>query len=257
MGIDLFTLIAQIINLLLLLYLLRRFLYLPVLMAVTNRQRMIASELRKAARAEKRASETEAECKQKMQEIEAQKQEILSAAHKEARLLMEKMSEENHKQAQKDRKEWQQRFKAEQSGFENAVQQLVVKHFNIFANSAVKQMADVSLNDLVIRQFKEKILSLSKSQKRDFIASYKNKKLIIIQTAEELNTETAKDLCEFVRKQFEIASDAEIVIELKKELISGLALQADEQLISWNIESYLDDFRRHLSDEVTQLLNRG
>ena len=38
MGIDLFTLIAQIINLVILLYLLRRFLYIPVLKAVEQRQ---------------------------------------------------------------------------------------------------------------------------------------------------------------------------------------------------------------------------
>ena len=41
MSIDLFTFFAQIFNLLLLLYLLRRFLYLPVLKAVDERQKFI------------------------------------------------------------------------------------------------------------------------------------------------------------------------------------------------------------------------
>ena len=48
MGIDTFTLVAQIINLVILIWLLKRFLYTPILKAVDARQAKIAERLNTA-----------------------------------------------------------------------------------------------------------------------------------------------------------------------------------------------------------------
>ncbi len=48
MKIDWFTLIAQVINFLILVWLLRRFLYKPILKAVDEREKKIASQLKDA-----------------------------------------------------------------------------------------------------------------------------------------------------------------------------------------------------------------
>lgn len=257
MNIDFFTLTAQIINLLILLFLLRRFLYLPVLKAVTNRQRAVASELRRAERTQRRAEEAEKACKLKMQEIDDEKQMILDAARNEAQKLFEKLSADNYLEAQKERKLWQERFLSEQKNFETAVQQLIVEYFNKFADKAISQMADVSLNDLIVHRFKDQIEHLNVKEKNEFSAAYKTKKQIIVQTADALTTEEQSELQNFLKRQLALPDKIKFVFEENKELISGISLQADEQLISWNLESYLQDFRRNLSDEIMQLLNRG
>jgi F-type H+-transporting ATPase subunit b len=50
MLIDWFTVIAQIINFLILVYLLKRFLYKPILNAIDEREKRIASQLEDAAK---------------------------------------------------------------------------------------------------------------------------------------------------------------------------------------------------------------
>ena len=55
MGIDLVTLIAQIINLLVLIWLMKRFLYQPILKMISERQALIENEIQKAYQARKEA----------------------------------------------------------------------------------------------------------------------------------------------------------------------------------------------------------
>ena len=55
MGIDLVTLIAQIINLVVLIWLMKRFLYQPVLKMISERQALIDAEIKKAHQARQEA----------------------------------------------------------------------------------------------------------------------------------------------------------------------------------------------------------
>ena len=55
MSIDFFTFVAQIINLLILLFLLRKFLYLPILRVLEERKALLESEYKVAEIARKKA----------------------------------------------------------------------------------------------------------------------------------------------------------------------------------------------------------
>ena len=86
LGIDYKLLIAQIVNFLVLLFILYRFAYRPVLAMLEKRARRIEKGLKDAAEAKK---ELEAAYKKE--------EEILKKAHREAKNIIEKM----HKQAEK------------------------------------------------------------------------------------------------------------------------------------------------------------
>ena len=192
MSIDFFTFFAQIFNLLLLLYLLRRFLYLPVLKAVDERQKFIERELKKAALSHKAALQMEAECKQKMAEIDTQKQEILAQTRQEA-----------------------------------------------------------------LAKLKEKIESLPVRKKQEFAAAYQNKKQLIIRSAQKILPEQKQIIKEFLQGQFELAEETKFKFEIDKKLVCGVALQADEQLIEWNLAAYLAEFQKNMENDVQQLVNKG
>lgn len=257
MGIDLFTLIAQIINLVILLYLLRRFLYIPVLKAVEQRQNLIENELNEAAETSKKAHDLELKCLQKMSEIEVEKQAILANVQQEAENLSVKLSHEAKKQFEDDKKLWKSKLKAEQKTFELAIQELIVEHFRTFAIDALHQMADVKLNDLIIEKLKDKILSLSTKKRLEFSEAYKQKKEINIQSAEKLTLDKQKSLQSFITEQFGLSDKIKFKFTLNPDLVCGVSIQAEEQLISWNLANYLEEFRKNMDDEVVQLINRG
>jgi F-type H+-transporting ATPase subunit b len=69
MKINWFTVIAQIINFFVLVWLLRRFLYKPVLKAIDERENKIASELKDAKAKETEAKKEQAEFLGKMKNL--------------------------------------------------------------------------------------------------------------------------------------------------------------------------------------------
>ena len=66
------------------------------------------------------------------------------------------------------------------------MQNLIVEHFNQLADNALRQMADVSLNDLMLAKLKEKIKDLPVRKKQEFAAAYQNKKQLIIRSAQKI-----------------------------------------------------------------------
>ena len=80
MLINWFTVAAQIVNFLILAALLKRFLYGPIVSAMAAREERIASEMAVAAQKRQEAEQEEAAMSQKMQEIQAQRREMLAQA---------------------------------------------------------------------------------------------------------------------------------------------------------------------------------
>lgn len=257
MGIDLFTLAAQVINLIILLFLLRKFLYIPVLKAVEARQKLIADELASAAQARASAQKEEAKCAAKLREIETQKQAVLDKVQKEAQQLAAKLGEEAQVQYKQSQQKLNEKLKAEHRNFDVSVQSLVVKYFEQFADNALKQIADADLNVLAVRQFMQKMMALSDSEKKSFAAAYSVQKVIVIKSAKVLPDEMKKNLENLLKQELKLKDSTIFEYTMAEELICGLSVASGEQMISWNLQSYLQEFRNNLNKEVVKILNRG
>lgn len=257
MSIDFFTLIAQIFNLLLLLFLLRKFLYLPVLKIVEERQKVIKSELQKAADEHARALKLSKECSAKMADIDRQRQVILDQTQEHAQELAQKLAAEAHKEYENARLQWKNKLLAEQKTLELALQNLVVEHFDAFARSALEQMADLSLHALIVEKFKQKIETLDDEEKKQIAAALKTDRQIKILSALPLNDSLQKDLTHFMHNSLQVDRSAEITFAQDSALICGIALRVRDQMISWNLASYMENFHKQMSDQLENLLNRG
>lgn len=257
MEIDLFTLVAQIINLIILLLLLRKFLYLPVLKAVAERQKAIADELESAETARKEAQSAEAKSIKQMQKLEAQKQKILLQAHDKAEKLGAELNEKAHAEYRQAQQQFRDRMKAEQSNFELAMQKSVAEQFNRFAEKALEQIADADINVLAVKKLIAKIEALPEETKKEYIKAFHGKKKIKIQSAMELPAKMQKELENYLRSAWQISSEVQFVYELKPELLGGLCVGAEEQLVAWNFEVYMQEFRNSLNKTAQQFLNRG
>ncbi len=84
MLIDWFTVIAQVVNFLILVWLLKRFLYTPILSAIDAREQRIARELADALAKQEEAQRERDELQHKNEEFDQQREALLSAATLEA-----------------------------------------------------------------------------------------------------------------------------------------------------------------------------
>lgn len=257
MGIDWITLAAQIINLIVLLFILRRFLYLPVLKAVNARQKLIADELQNAEDARKTAQRSEAVLANKIKGIEEEKRRILAKVHEDAHELENKLSEEAKQHFQTEREKWQKRLISEQKNFDTSLQQSVLEHFNRLMQEAVKKISDADWSEMTVRQFMRKISELPIQRKEEFIRDFHEKKSIGLETAYQMPEQLKEQLEAFLIKEWQLSEPIEFDYTINENLISGIAVQAAEQRVEWSFERYMEEFRKEVKKEILQMLNRG
>ena len=94
MLIDWFTVIAQVVNFLILVWLLKRFLYRPILNAIDAREKRIATELADADAKKAEAIKERDEFQHKNEEFDRQRAALLSQATDEAKAERQRLFDE-------------------------------------------------------------------------------------------------------------------------------------------------------------------
>lgn len=93
MQIDWITVIAQIVNFLILAWLLKRFLYQPVINAMDQREQLVMQRLTEAEQREQLADQKALQFEQQKSELEQQQQTLIADAREQAEVQKQKMLE--------------------------------------------------------------------------------------------------------------------------------------------------------------------
>src|ERR1700679_2484181 len=99
MLINWFTVCAQAVNFLILVWLLKRFLYKPILVAIDAREKRIAAELANAAVKEADALRERDEFRRKNQDFDQERATLMAKAANEAKAERERLVDEARKAA--------------------------------------------------------------------------------------------------------------------------------------------------------------
>src|ERR1035441_5979638 len=99
MLIDWFTVLAQVVNFLILVWLLKRFLYRPILDAIDAREKRIAKELADANAKKVEAQKESEEFQHKNEAFDQQRATLLSKATDEAKAERQRLFDEARKSA--------------------------------------------------------------------------------------------------------------------------------------------------------------
>jgi|Napbiome12C3dose_1001474.scaffolds.fasta_scaffold00001_187 F-type H+-transporting ATPase subunit b len=99
-GINPLLLAAQIVNFFLLLFILKRFLYKPILKVLDERKKKIEESLKNAEEIEKRLLETEEEKEKVIGKASGEAQKLLDETKKELELMKEEMTQNAKTQAE-------------------------------------------------------------------------------------------------------------------------------------------------------------
>lgn len=100
LGIDAQLLIVQVVSFLILLAILRKFVYPTLIKAIDERQAKIEEGSKAAAAAEARAAKSEAEISKMLKEARVQADTIVATAHKEAAVMVEDADSKAKKRAE-------------------------------------------------------------------------------------------------------------------------------------------------------------
>ena len=239
MLIDPFVVIAQIINFLILVALLKRFLYKPITQAMEARTQRIERQLA-AATVKERNAEAEKELYlQKQQKLEAQKQEWLEQAKQEVEQQKEKLTQQTRSEVNQTRSEWYKAFEQDRHKFARSLRNRLNKHIILTARKALLDLANANLEAQIIDTFIDRLYNLDELQAETIrtIPIPNSRHVIIICSSFVIDDEQRAHLITAIQEQ--IAANAEVQFETEENLICGIELRDQGYKISWNLEHYL------------------
>lgn len=248
--VDWFTIVAQIINFLILVAALKYLLYDRIIGAMDQREQKIAARLEEAEKKESRADRLIDEYEQKRNELESKRDQMMDEAREEADEKRRKLMEEAKAQVEQTRKEWAQSLEKEKDAFAKDLQRSMNKEVFLAASSALKQIADQDLEERVIDLFLEKIRTLDQEQLSEIQEAVgDNGAPVLIKTAFEMDDERKGKITEELKDL--IGHDGAIEFEKDQGLICGVTLKVKGRKLEWNFESFTES----MEERVMELIN--
>lgn len=253
MLIDWFTVLAQIVNFLILVALLKHFLYGRILRAMDERERKIEAqylEARNQAQEAEHAIETH---RKQTLELKEQRQALLAQAQQEAEALRKKLVEEAREEVGVIRRKWVESLEQEKIAFLQALRGRTAREVFHIARSVLKDLGHVSLEHHMAKVFLQKLRALDEAQWHDISESLGNgaNADIMIRTTFELPEEIQQHILEVV--QHHLIQQPPVHFETTPELMGGIELKVPGYSVGWSFAHYLDALELELSKALEDL----
>ena len=247
MSIDWITVLAQIINLLVLAFILKKLLYRPVLNMIDQRQALIDAEIQKAQDATKAAQKDAAEYAQQIRQFKAQKQARLQQVEAEAGTLKSTLTTEAKQAVSARKKQWEKDLAQEQEAFNVALRNKIAQQFVVLAQDVFKDMADTSLQEQMQNCFLKKLKALPKRTVQQLTQKALQAKKVQLILAMPYTAKQTQQLVGQIKKLLALPASIRITTETDKKAICGLSLIIKDECVNWSLADYLDTLAHNLT----------
>ncbi len=239
MLIDWFTVAAQVANFLILVWLLKRFLYQPVLTAIDAREKRIADQLQEAEKRKTAALKEQVEFQHKNDELEEHRLALLADAASAANTEREKLIAAARKEAEALQAKLEKASYDELESLNGKVGTFVHKEVLSLARQVLADLSGTNLEDRITDVFVRRLNEMNDKQKAELKETFASTKSPVVRSAFDLPP-PQKAAVEAALKPV-VADNAKILFETKPELIGGVELISNGQKMAWSISDYLGD----------------
>ncbi len=245
MLIDWFTVGAQALNFIILVWLMKRFLYKPVQDAIAAREKRIADQI---AAAKKLQTEAEAQGKafrDRSAAFDRERADLLTRATADASAQRERLIGEARQAADTLAAKRRDALRTES---EQLTQTLVARsRHEVFAiaRKTLVDLAGVSLEARMAEVFARKLRDLPDASRATLGAALKAGP-VVVRSGIELPGPQRDAIRDAIRETF--ATDLTPGFETVADAVAGVELRAGGQALSWSIESYLESLESVASE---------
>ena len=250
MQIDWFTFAAQIINFLILVWLLKRFLYKPVLEAMERRKSTIAKQFKVAEEAGQKAAEEQKKFVAMQEDFKKSVAKELQDVRQEAEKLRESLLDEVRQDAENARNQWHLTVEKEKKAFLDETSRTLSNQLQQLSRATLRDLAGEPLEKRIIKTFVRK-LDQEKDTLRALHDAADADKTVAVSSAFALDDDLQSEL----EKQVQSLLDLDVTFVYQKDsgLIAGISLEAGGRKVRWDIDRYLDDFEKELTKTLNTL----
>lgn len=241
MLIDWFTVAAQLLNFLILIWLLRRFLYRPVLKALDERERKVTAELDHAASIEREATRHRSEWENKNAEIERNREQLLRNAEAEAEQQKALIMEASHKAGDEFRNRLEASLQHEREQLAAETARKIEEQVYAIAGKVLDELAGRSLEEQITDRFCQQLMTTGDETVRMMNAPFHEQRGRAVIRSRFRIDDTRRDMIrETVLKRF--STGLQLVFETSEDPgATGIELCMNGQCISWTISAALEE----------------
>ena len=247
MLIDWYTVAAQALNFLVLVWLLKRYLYQPVLDAISAREQRIAMQLADAASKEAAATKEREEFQRKNAEFESQRNALLVTATAEAKTERERQLELVRKDADVLRSSLLESLSNDRQALSDQIIRKTRDEVFAIARKTLAELATASLEESMSRVFMDRLRALSAEDRKLLGAAIEAASgTAIVRSAFEL---PAQQRTAIEQAMSEIRGAAvHVSFESVPSLISGVELSAGGRKLAWSVADYLAALEKSVAE---------
>lgn len=241
MQIDWITVSAQVVNFLVLVWLLKRFLYRPIVDAMQRREQAIADRLQQADAREREADDEACEYRERRAKLEREREDILAGAREEADRKRREMLDKARDEVEAQRREWQEQLARERDDFAAALRERTVEAVQAISRQALADLADSGLEARVVDVFVER-LRAADDEIRDALAADDGP--LRVHSSFELDSQVRSRLTRALHEH--LSREAEVEYDQDGELLCGVELRRAHHRLGWNLAGYMDQLGERL-----------
>lgn len=250
MLIDWFTVIAQVINFLILVWLLKRFLYRPILNAIDAREKRIATELADADATKAEAEKQRDEFQKKNIEFDKQRNANLNQAIEEAKTERQRLLEDAREESDDLRARRQQALLNEQSSLHEALTDQARQEVFAIARKALTDLAGTSLEERMTEIFISRLREMNNEEMADLKSAFAaSPSTLVVRTVFDLPAAQRVAIETAIKETLD--EQKKIQFKTEPDLVSGIEISTDGHKFGWSIAEYLTT----LATRVDSLLN--
>jgi F-type H+-transporting ATPase subunit b len=250
MLIDWFTVGAQVLNFLILVWLLKHFLYQPILDAIDAREKRIAAELADADAKKTEAKQERDAFQHKNDEFDQQRAALLSQATDEAKAERQRLMDEARQVAEALSAKRMETLRNDAHNLNQAISRRTQQEVFAIARKALTDLASTSLEERLGGVFTRRLRELDGQAKDDLARALTTASApVLVRSAFELPTEQRAAIQQALNETF--SAEIQVRFETAPDVISGIELTTNGQKLAWSIADYLASLEKSVGELLT------
>ncbi|MBP3616279.1 MAG: F0F1 ATP synthase subunit delta [Alphaproteobacteria bacterium] len=252
MNINWSTVFFQIINFWIIVWILKKYLFKPVLSSMDKREKAIQSRLKEAENAKNKAEKEKQNLLNKIASLEQSKASILAEAYKKADAEYAIMLKSFNAEMAGKRKAFEEQVVLEREFLRNSIKDLAGETILKTLADALQNLANTNVEKAILENFVLKLKSKSVEKLSELKKYYEKNKSLSIFTSFDLDTKTKQIISKTIS---EIIDEKSLKINFEKhqDIICGLEIVCPPLLISYGVNTYISEFKKNLDNGLAEL----
>ena len=250
--VDWFTVAAQIVNFLILVALLRYFLYGRILEAIDRRRQRLQNEWEEAQRLRALAEEELEGARREHEQLAQQRDELLRRVRREVEEYRQSRMRQVREEVAAMRQQWAGTLADEREAFLRDVRREVAAAVLTIARRVLEELADAELETIVVRQFLQRLREAATTLRERWreVAEAERPPSVLVRTAFPLPPALQEEVEQGIRGVLD--GDVTIEWETSADLLCGITLHTDDEKVAWDFRDELDAIEHEILQTIEE-----